>query len=322
LTQSSNGDTEQDVPTRRARHSPRERLDLNAIATLDALLFEKSPTRAADRLGVTQSAVSHTLKRLREYFGDPLLIRTREGMVLTARAQDLADPIRRSLETIESALERSRGFDAKRAKMTFTVAMTDHVGISILPSVYAALSLEGPGIDLRVLPIVKGVERQLEAGEIDILFSLSSVPTTQAGLYRQKLFDERYVCLVRKDHPAIEQRWTVDRFCALDHLLIAPRGGRGFVDALLEERGLSRRVALKVPHFLLAPFIVAQTDLVLTLAERVARRFAELLPLRVLEAPLELPTYVCSQVWHERSHSDGAHAWLRGLIARTAGEGR
>jgi DNA-binding transcriptional LysR family regulator len=269
---------------------------------------------------VTQSAVSHTLKRLRDFFGDPLLIRTKAGMELTPRAVELREPIRKSLETIETAVQKAESFDPQRSTATFTVAMTDHIGVSVLPDIVAACAKEAPGIDLRVLPVVKDIERQLEIGEIDLLFSLSSVPITRPGLYRQKLFDERFVCIVREDHPALDGHLTLDAYCALDHLLIAPRGGRGFIDAILEERGLKRRVALKVPHFLLAPFIVVKTDLILTLAERVGRRFAELLPLRLLPPPLEIPPFTCSQVWHERKHAEAAHAWFRALIARVAGE--
>jgi DNA-binding transcriptional LysR family regulator len=293
---------------------------MSAIAALDALLTDKSPTRAAKRLGVTQSAVSHQLKRLREFFGDPLLVRARDGMELTPRARELAEPIRRSLEGLEAALEQSEVFDPAHAKTTFTVAMTDHVGAVMLPELVAMLAAEGPGVDLRVLPVVREIEEQLETGEIDLLFSLSSVPIDRPRLYRQKLFDENFVCIVRKGHPSVRQRLSIEQYCALNHLLIAPRGGRGFVDALLAERGLERRVALKVPQFMLAPFIVAESDLVLTLAKRVARQFAELLPLDILEAPLELPTFTCSQVWHERRHGDPAHSWFRGIVLRTARE--
>jgi DNA-binding transcriptional LysR family regulator len=306
------------VPRPRERRPARRRLNLNAIMTLDALLEEKSPTGAAKKLGITQSAVSHTLKELRDFFGDPLLSRTARGMVLTPRALELAEPIRKGLETIDAAVQRAEVFDPRRTSMTFTVAMTDHVGISFLPDFFAALAREAPGVDLRVMPVVRRVERQLEAGEIDLLFSLSSVPIEGLGLYRQRLFDERFVCLVRRDHPKVGRRLTLEEYCALDHLLIAPRGGRGLVDQLLDENGLERRVALTVPQFLLAPFIVAESDLILTLAERVARRFESLLPLRIVPPPLRIPEYVCSQVWHERHHANAGHRWIRALIARVA----
>jgi len=139
------------------------------------------------------------------------------------------------------------------------------------------------------------------------------------GTYRQRLFGERFVVLARKGHPRVKARLGLRTYTELPHAFVAPGGtGRGIVDDVLEQRGLSRRVALQLPGFLVAPEVVARSDLIVTLAERVARRFAERLPLRVFAPPVPLPGFELEQVWHERVHVDPAHAWLRGEIALAA----
>ncbi len=301
---------------KRPRRASFRALDLNLFVMLDALLDERSVTGAAKRLGVTQSAVSHALGRLREHFGDPLLVRTSEGMTPTLRASELREPLRRGLETIREATQREAHFDPSTAARTFTIATTDQVGVVLLPALYARLATLAPRVDLRITPIVRNVERALESGAADLVVTGAFTPAEAPGLFRQRLFDERLVCVVRADHPRVEDGLTLEQFCALPHALVAPRGGPGMVDGLLADRGLSRRVAVVLPHFLVAPFLVAKSDLVLTVAESVAQAFTSLLPLRLLAPPLELPRATYWSVWHQRSHDDAGHRWLRSVIAQ------
>jgi DNA-binding transcriptional LysR family regulator len=282
---------------------------------LDTLLEERNVTRTAKRLGVTQSAVSHALKRLREHFEDPLLVRTSAGMTPTPRAEEIAEPIRRGLETIQQGVRRGARFQPATARRSFVIATTDQIGVLWLPALYRKIASTAPHVDLRVTPIVRDVERTLDAGAADVVLTGAFEQASDKGLFRQRLREERLVCLVRAGRTDLKEPLTLEQFCALSHVLIAPRGGKGIVDRRLAERGLVRRVAVQVPHFLVAPFLVAGSDLVLTVAESVARTFLPLLPLRVLEPPLELPPAAYWQVWHERSHRDAAHAWLRGQIA-------
>lgn len=284
---------------------------------LDALLVEGNVTRAAERLGLSQPAMSHALNRLRTLLDDPILVRTPRGMVPTPRAEELAPAIHAALDDIDRALRGRPPFDASTARRAFTIAAVDLSELTILPPLLARIAEEAPGIDLLVRPLrLDTVEDELASGLVDIAFVVLSVDDDLAAL-RQRLFHESFVCVVRADHPTVGETLTIEEFVALDHALVGPRGRRGgFVDSELARLGLSRRVALMVPHFLVAPMVVAKSDLILTLPERVARTFAAILPLRIVPtpAPLTLAGFDVSQIWHERQRHDPGHVWLRGLI--------
>jgi DNA-binding transcriptional LysR family regulator len=291
-------------------------IDLNLLVALDALLAEGSVTRAAERVGLTQPAMSHALNRLRKLLDDPILVRTPRGMLPTPRAEELVAPIRRALGEIERALHHRPDFDPATATRTFTLSAVDFGEFLILPPLLARLRAEAPGVDLVVQALrLEEVLEQLEAGDVDLGIGVS-LPPDLPRAYRQKLFDERFVCLVREGHPEVgDGPLSLEKFVSLSHALISPRGRKGgYVDRALEAIGLSRHVALMVPHFLVAPHVVAQSDLVLTLPARVGRAFADILPLRAIEPPLELASFTVTQFWHERQQKDPAHAWFRGLL--------
>jgi DNA-binding transcriptional LysR family regulator len=288
------------------------RPDLNLLYALEALLTERSVTRAASKLGLTQPAMSHALRRLREQLGDPILVRGSRGMVPTPRAQDLAISVRRALEEARNTLESQSGFEPLTSRRSFTLSTADLGQLLLLPPLLARLTHEGPGIDLNVRPLGP-LPEILEDGTIELALG-TSVPEIP-GLYRQTLFTERFVCVVREGHPKVKKKLDLEQFVALQHILISPKGlGMGTVDRALAERGLSRRVALRVPSFLAAPMIVAESDLVLTCPSRIARALSSMLPLKVLPPPLELTGFTTYAVWHERMHHDPAHMWLRRTI--------
>jgi DNA-binding transcriptional LysR family regulator len=303
------------MPQRRA--PAKTDLDLNLVVLLDALLVEKSVTRAAERIGLTQSAASHALKRLRDHFGDPLLVRTADGMVLTARAKELAVPIHDALDALTTTLRGGRAFEPAHARRTFTVAMGDYLGVVLLPALYARIAREAPGIDLRISSIARDIETMLETEAVDLVVTMTPLGDDVPGLFQQRLFADRYVCVVRRGHPT--GPLDLDTYCALAHALIAPRGGRGVIDRQLAARGRVRRIALQIPHWGVAPHVIATTDLVLTAVEGFARTYARVLPLEIRELPIEIPTVTCWQRWHERSQHDAGHAWLRGLVAELTG---
>jgi len=293
-------------------------LDLNLLVLLDALLAERNVTRAARRVGLTQSAASHALARLRDHFGDPLLVKAGGRMVLTARARQLEAPIRDALEALDGALRGARAFEPRRARRTFTIAMTDYLGAIMLPPLYARIAGAAPGVDLRIGSIVRDVEAALASDEIDLVVTMAALPAPPPAIYQQRLFEERYVCVMRRGHPAASRPLDLAAYCALDHALIAPRGGPGIVDRMLEARGLARRVAVRIAHSLVAPHLIAASDLVITVVERLARSYAALLPLEIAPLPLDVPAPACWQRWHERDQRDPAHAWLRGVVAEVA----
>lgn len=185
----------------------------------------------------------------------------------------------------------------------------------ILPPLLARLAKEAPGIDIIVRQLrMEDVDEQLETGIVELAIGVLN-DKDKPAMFQQRLFQEQFVCVVRADHPQVGATLSLEQFVELNHALISPRGNRGsFVDNELKRLGLSRRVALTVPHFLVAPLVVARSDLVLTVAKRIARTFEEVLPLRVVEPPIELPGFSVTQFWHERQQQDPAHIWLRSLI--------
>lgn len=290
--------------------------DLNLLVALDALVAEGNVTRAAERVGLTQPAMSHALARLRKLFGDPLLVRTPQGMLPTPRALDLVVPIRRALGDIDGALRQQPAFDPRAATRIFTLACVDFGSLVIVPPLLARLRVDAPGVDLLVRPLRSDeIERQLAEGQVDLAIGVVH-GEEEAWMVRQRLFEDRFVCVVRADHPTVRGALTIEQFVALDHALISPRGRQGgFVDRALAAQGRRRRVVLTIPHFLAAPIVVAGSDLILTVPERIARAFAKMLPLRIVEPPLAVEGFDVIQYWHERQARDPAHVWLRGLVA-------
>ena len=289
-------------------------IDLNLLVAFEALIEEGSVTAAAERIGLSQPAMSNVLARLRKLFGDPLLVRTPEGMAPTPRAQELAEPIHLALSAIQQALQPQAQFIPARSQHTFTLATTDYAELVLLPRLMERLATEAPGANLNVRPVGARVPKvELESGRVD--FALGLFREVPPGVHAQTLFHERFVCLVQADHPDVRKKLSLKQFVTLQHVRLSSRGAvPGLVDEALASHGLQRRVALWVPHFLIIPIVVAQTQLIATLSERVARFFAHLLPVRVLSPPVDLPPYTLTQVWHERTHHDPAHEWLRGVL--------
>jgi DNA-binding transcriptional LysR family regulator len=191
----------------------------------------------------------------------------------------------------------------------------------LLPKLFRRLTDEAPGIDLRVLPVDVDLATPLSSGALDIVIAPLREDDAGPGILARRLFDESFMCVVRRGHPLERQRLTVARFAAASHALIAPRGKEGgFVDEALAKLGHKRRVAVAVPHFLIAPHLVASSDVILTLAERVARVLAEPLGLAVLVPPKELArrSFTMSAIWHERTRADPALSWVRGVLAEVA----
>ncbi|HSY22933.1 MAG TPA: LysR family transcriptional regulator [Polyangiaceae bacterium] len=296
-------------------------VDLNLLVVLDALLTERNVTKAAARIGITQSATSHALARLRVLTGDELLVRGRQEMLPTMRGEALAGPVRRALDEIARALAPVEAFDPKTTTARVTLGTSDYGELVLLPRLAARLAREAPNVDLRIRSIGNDWTNALASAGIDLVFAPLGPDDQRPGLYGRKLFEERFVCVVRKGHPLATKKLTLKRFVSVPHALIAP-GGRegGFVDDALARLGMRRRVAVAVPHFLIAPHVVASTDLLLTLASRVAAILAAPLGLAVLAPPPELATegFTISAIWHERTHGDPLHRWLRDAIAAEA----
>lgn len=297
-------------------------IDLNLLVVFDALLAERHVTRAAARLGLSQSAASHALARLRRLLGDPLLVRDGAALVPTVRAAALAPRLADALAALRAALAPPPAFDPATARRRFTLGLADYAQFVLLPPLLARLSVAAPHVDLvaRDFPLDRADEFDVTVAPGRAIASADPLAAVRSPALRERrLFRERFVCLTRERHPRIGKKLDLATFVALPHAFIAPRGTPGgVVDEVLAERGLSRRVALTIQHFLVAPYAIAGSDLVITLAERLARAFADQLPLAVHEPPLAIPRFAMHLYWHERHHLDPAHQWLRGQLVEVA----
>jgi len=311
------------IPMMHEVHDALAGVDLNLVLALDALLAERHVTRAAARLGITQSAASHALARLRDVLGDPLLVRGARGaMIPTPRAEALAPQIHRVLVDLAGAL-RGEAFDPATTRRMFRIGASDYAEVVLLPKLIERVGRLAPGIDLWVHLFDEHGDAELAAGTLDVVFALPRGAARGAGGYEKVLFDEGFTCILRATHPLAGGKLTLARYCDAAHLLVAPRGAPGsIVDSALAEHGRTRRVALAVPHFLVVPYIVAGSDLVATLASRVAALFTETLDLVALPPPVQLPRFQIALAWHERNHHDAAHRWLREQVLAVASEVR
>ena len=298
-----------------------QQLNLHHLRALDALLAERNVTRAASRLGMTQSAVSHALGGLREALGDPLLVRGRGRMVPTPRAEALAGPLHAALLALEAALVEGPRFDPATANRTFVMAMGDAFSLTLLPQLLRIVRQEAPGVDLDVRPAPGGSSAvALERGDVDLAFGVD-IPNVVA-LRTRALFEDSFACLVREGHPEVGATLDLDTFCRLPHALMSPEGsGPGVVDRVLAELGRSRRVALRIRYFVAAPLVVSESDLILTGPRRQLTRLAQRAPLRVLEPPMPMPHFTTRMIWHLRAQEDPAHRWLREAVVRALREG-
>lgn len=290
-------------------------LDLNLLRTLNVLLAEHNVTRAAQRLNLSQPSVSVQLAKLREHFADPLLLPGPRGMQPTARGEALREPLRQALDALEHAVNSAKPFDPSTACHTWRLAASDYSESTILLPALAGLRTAAPATRIAVLEIMPPlIAKQLEQGDIDLAFHVSD--GAAPNLRRKILFKEEYVLVGRKNHPQLQTPLTRETFCSLDHVIVSCDGGGFFAitDQVLAEAGLTRRVVLSVPHFLFIISALTQTDLVAMLPARLVRHIDSL---QVINAPISVPGYEMSMLWHERSHRDPAHQWLREYIAQS-----
>jgi DNA-binding transcriptional LysR family regulator len=295
-------------------------LDLNLLRVFDALLTEGSVSKAATRLKLSQPATSNALARLREALKDPLLVRTREGMVPTPRARALHGAVASALRQFNEALQPPKPFDPQTDAHEFVITASDHAQLLVLPALMQQLT-RFPRLRLRVLAPPRDFPlRELESGEVDLvlgIFGLARGDDPPQGLRRQVLARERFVVVARKRHPAFTGKKRQLDFM-VPQLHVSPRGG---TEGRFERKTkLRRNIVLFMPHYLVAPWVLAGSDLIAALPERVAARFVEHFPLEVHPAPVPHDALDVVQLWHPLRHTDGAHQWLREQVARAAAE--
>ncbi|MBB4051340.1 DNA-binding transcriptional LysR family regulator [Devosia subaequoris] len=299
-------------------------VDLNLLRVFDAMMLELNTTRAGDRVGLSQPAVSSALGRLRHITGDVLFVREGNRMVPTARAEQLAEPIRAALRGIEEALGRIASFEPATARRAFRILGSDYFSTLLMPGLARAVRESAPGITIQMLDYPSSaVARLLSDGAVDVAVdSKSEMPDWVAS---HRLFRSRMVSIVRRDHPVVAhsglrpgERIPEDLFCMLPHVLMSMDGSlTGTVDHALKQQGLSRAIAVTVPHFHAVALAVAEAGLIGNLPIHFAERVAPLLDLDIYELPFPPPPVDVMLYWHSRHGPDAAHAWLRDMIGQT-----
>ena len=300
------------------------RVDLNLLVHLDALLTERSVTRAAARVGIGQSAMSHNLARLRDLFSDELLTRGPDGLRLTPRAVTLVEPVRTTLAQIQTLVSRDEAFDPATAERTFRFGLPDSMEILIVPTLLARLRELAPAIRMRLYNIDSSrLLDDLDADELDLAIGYDVFRQGQAHHKRRLLFNETYLCMFNAERTGITPPVSLDDYVRLPHVLTSLRPGlsvRGVVDDALEKIGLRRTVALTTPRFLTVPSLVARAPVIVTMHARLARLFAAELGLSLSPPPVELQDVAVSLLWHASYDHDPAQAWLRQTVVRLVAE--
>lgn len=296
-------------------------VDLNQLVLLHELMMERRVSRVADKLGLTQPAVSNALARLRRRFDDALFVRTPAGMAPTPLAEQLAEPVGAALALIREGLSRRGGFEPATATRAFTIGMTDIGEIVFLPQLAARLAAVAPGVSLStVRNTAVQLADEMAQGRVDLAIGL--LPQLQGGFFQRRLFHQRYVCLFRRGHRLDRPRLTRAGYAAAEHLVVVAAGtGHGQVDELLRREGVQRRVRLTVPHFVGVGHILQHSDLVTTVPERLAQELAGPFGLTWRPHPLPLPQVAINAFWHARMHQAADNRWLRGLVFELFGDG-
>ena len=297
-----------------------ETLDLNLLLAFDVLSNERSVTRAAARLGVSQPAMSGTLARLRQVFGDPLFERAAGAMRPTPLARRLAGPVSEALNGLRVLLEPSAGFRPDVARREFRLGMTDYAEAMLLPAIVRLLAAEAPNITLRTVrpqgALIAPLDN-LRDGVMDVSVDLlADLPDHRSELRATVLGSERLVGVLRNQHPAARGRLSLREFARLPQIRVVFAGEtrRALVDTLLGARGLERRVSATLSHLGSVAALVAESDLLGIGPERFMRWWARTLPLRLVELPFATPAIRIALLWHERRTQDPAVTWLRGRI--------
>lgn len=289
-------------------------IDLNLLVAFQAMLETRGVTRAGETLGLSQPAMSAALARLRELFGDPLFVRSGKEMEPTPRAVELADPVRRVLNSVATeVLQRSR-FDPATSDKRFTIVTPDIGEVNFLPPLLARLARQAPLASVRTIArAAQAAAATLESGEAEL--ALGHFPDLQRpGFFQQKLVDVPFVCLVRKGHPTIGAGMTVQDFLSASHAVVRPDGRGRDVDEWLTVGQTPRRVVVEVSHFMSLLPILESSDLIAAVPVDIAELCARYADLRIVQIPFTSPVIAVYQIWHQRFQKDPAHIWLRGVI--------
>jgi len=289
-------------------------IDLNLLVVLDVLLTERSVSRAARHLGRSQSAVSHSLARLRDLLADPVLVRTGRSMTPSPRAEAIAEPLRRVLHDAERVLAQAPGFDPATSARRFTLLAPDALGV-ILPELLAALAARAPGVSLELRAVPPSIEGALAEGAADL--ALAPLLAAAPALRARRLGTLGHHVVLRRHHPALtDGRLDLAGYLAWPHVVVrTPDPGPSLVGTAIQAAGHSRRVGLAVPSFLMAPTIVGRSELLFTCPGALVAPVADALGLVLVPVPVPIPEVPVAALWHVRLHEDAGHRWFRKTVA-------
>jgi DNA-binding transcriptional LysR family regulator len=298
-------------------------LDMNLLPVVLAIAEEHSVSRAAQRLGWSQPKVSIALNKLRASLGDPLFIRTSHGMEPTPRALSLIAPTKDILERVKSNVLLNESFDPATTTRKFTFALSDIGEMTILPKLLAYLEKNAPFASVASVTLSPDkIADGLESGDIDL--AIGYFPDlTKRNFFQQRLFPHNFISLLNKNHPIKSERLTMEEFLSLGHAVISAEGrSQEIFEQLLEKHRIKRRVVLFTRHFMSIPFIIASTNLLVTVPYAVGESFAKIANIRLIEPPLEIPSFDLKQHWHRKYHKDNANMWIRSVVFKLYGEGQ
>jgi DNA-binding transcriptional LysR family regulator len=295
-------------------------IDLNLLLVFQEVYRARQISGAAKRLGLTQSAVSNALARLRRTFGDELFVRTAQGMQPTPFAEQLAEPVGAALAQVELALNQRSGFEAASSTRRFTVAMSDVGEVYFMPALIERCRSMAPHV--RISSVRAGsiaLKEELESGRVDL--AIGAFDDVSEALYQRLLFRQPYVSMFRSSHPLASGEVTLERFVAAEHLLVdSADSPYERINQLLEKAGIGAATRFRVPHFTAVPYIVSAGDLVVTVPQKLAQRASAPFGLVWIAPPLALPSLQTNVFWHRRFNQDPGNQWLRGLVVDTFAE--
>ncbi len=288
-------------------------IDIKLLRLLDALHASQSVTRTAERLGLSQPTISIALARLRKMLGDPLFVRTPQGMQPTPRTQELMPAVRQVLDGMDLLASVTAQFDAASSERRFRIFMTDASHVTLMPRLFAQVRALAPGVKLEAATLGPDMAKALQSGEADLALGL--IPTLDRGFYQQALFDQDWVCLCHADHPRIGEPFDLSHYLNEAHVGIVSGTGTQLLEDALKKLDKPRQVQLALPGFLGLPGILSTSDLVATLPRHIGETLARTAGLRVMPCPVAIESFTVKQYWHTRYHQDPANRWLRGVCA-------
>ncbi|WP_098552838.1 MULTISPECIES: LysR family transcriptional regulator [Burkholderia] len=298
-------------------HPDLRRLDLNLLLVFDALYRHRSVAAAAHELAMSPSALSHALARLRDAIGDALFVRLGNEMQPTVRADDIAAWAGDALDTMSKGLARARRFDPAQSDRTFVFAASDYTAFAVLPAFLARIERVAPRLRIRVVHSDRKISvDELAAGRIDFALGYHEESTTDApGIEDFDWFSDDYVVIASARHPDLHRRLTLDQYLAARHVVVTPwNESRGVVDYVLDRLGVERQVAVQLPSVLAAPFVIAESSLLMTVPNRAAQALRHAAPIRIFPAPFEIPRYTVKVYSHAKHARTDAHRWIRAQL--------